>query len=47
MPPRRRWQLDPKIAADLRPSADGSALFQNAPRGDGIASDNAVAAAQN
>jgi len=23
MPPR--WQFDPKIAADLRPSADGSA----------------------
>ena len=22
----RRWQFDPKIAADLRPSADGSAV---------------------
>jgi len=26
VPPRRRWQFDPKIAADQRPSADGSAL---------------------
>ena len=24
--PRRRWQFDPKIAANLRPSADGSAV---------------------
>ena len=26
MPPPRRWQFDPKIAADLHPSADGSAV---------------------
>jgi len=36
MPPSpRRWQFDPKIAADLRPSADGSAVCTSLVAGGG------------
>jgi len=31
----RRWQFDPKIAADLRPSADGSAVHTSLVAGGG------------
>ena len=33
--PSRRWQFDPKIAADLRPSADGSAVRTSLEAGGG------------